>query len=371
MQILFETLRKNNPECDLVLGLVDRQADFRYPENCTILNVEELGLPDQNHFLFRYNAFNLCTAVKPYFFEHLFKMGYESIIYFDSDIAVFNSLDRYFALMENGADFVVTPHFLEPVTAADQPDEVAILLHGTFNLGFIGIRNSSTAVPIVRWWARMLEHNCVTMIEEGVFADQKFIDLVPSFTSRYVIIRDPGANYAYWNMSRRLVKSVNGEFFVNDSVLMFCHFSGFDLNNPAKLSAYGANNHPEDDAGLNALISWYDSNLRRLNAHTYVAPPYAFDRFASGTIITDKTRENFRRSSYDRNTNPFKDISLEDGSRQLEPRSPPVAGHNSTLADTREHLLFALKELDTRTHHAHSLLMEIEDLKAKLARYEQ
>ncbi|WP_342110965.1 putative nucleotide-diphospho-sugar transferase [Methylobacterium sp. SI9] len=371
VQLLFETLQKHDHNCDIILGLVDRQSDCPYPDNCTILPVEDIGLPNQTHFLFRYNPFNLCTAVKPYYFNHLFEKGYENVIYLDSDIALFESLDQYFRLLEAEIDFVMTPHFLEPPTQRDQPNEISILQHGTFNLGFIGIHRSTTSRPLVTWWAKMLEFNCVTMIEQGAFADQKFIDLIPSFTSRYAIIRDPGANYAYWNMSRRVVTVADGKFLVNDKPLIFCHFSGFDLKQPTELSAYGSKIRPQNDAGLNALVAWYAENLTRLGAHTYVAPSYGFGQFASGTCIPEKLREIFRQSINDSSLNPFEDSLLENGSRTLEPQSPPVVGQTLSAYDMREHLLFALKELETRTHHAQSLLTENEALKSKLAGYEQ
>ncbi|MFC6792699.1 putative nucleotide-diphospho-sugar transferase [Methylobacterium komagatae] len=368
--LLFETLRTHNPECDLILGLVDRAHDGSYPEGCKIISVEDIRLPDEKSFLFRYSAFNLCTAVKPYYFKYLFEMGYEKVLYFDSDIAVFQTLDRYFGLMEAGSDFILTPHLLKPTVKSDLPDDIAILRHGTFNLGFIGIAASAESIPLVDWWAEKLQFNCVTLIEEGVFADQKFIDLIPSFTSKISIVRDPGANFAYWNMLRRVVSFEDERFYIDSLPLIFAHFSGFDIHDLGHLSKYGARVEPEETRGLEALILWYADKLRSFSADSYVPAPYAFGSFYSGAAIPDGTREKFRQSVYDPNEDPFACSALEDGSYAFVQRQPPVIKQSTRFEETHDHLLVALRELDTRTHHAFSLLQENETLKARIRELE-
>ena len=53
-------------------------------------------------------------------------------------------------------------------------------------------------------------------VEEGLFVDQKWIDLVPGFYPDVGIIHHPGYNVAYWNLHCRRVEigdqiRVNGE----------------------------------------------------------------------------------------------------------------------------------------------------------------
>ncbi len=368
--LLFESLKTHNSGCDLILGLVDQMHDGSYPKDCKIVAVEDIGLPDTKCFLFRYGAFNLCTAVKPYYFKKLFELGYDQVLYFDSDIAVFKSLNGYFKLMDEGSDFILTPHLLKPTVETDLPDDIAILRHGTFNLGFIGIAASAESIPLVEWWADKLQFNCVTMIEEGVFADQKFIDLIPSFTSRFFIVRDPGANFAYWNMMRRHVSLRNNSFYIDGNPLTFAHFSGFNIDDLGHLSKYGARVKPDKSAGLDALISWYASNLRKLAADTYVPAPYAFGSFYSGAVIPDDTREKFRQSDYDPDEDPFASCALENGTHAFVQRQSPVIKQNARLEETHNQLLLALRELDTRTHHAFNLLQENELLKGRIAELE-
>ena len=66
-------------------------------------------------------------------------------------------------------------------------------------------------------------------VTEGIFVDQKWINLFPCFSDDIRILRLPGCNMAYWNLhERKLSKSVDG-WLVNDlSRLMFFHFSNLD-----------------------------------------------------------------------------------------------------------------------------------------------
>jgi hypothetical protein len=162
----------------------------------------------------------------------------------------------------------------------------------------------------------------------------------------------------------------NDIFYIDGNPLTFAHFSGFDISDSAHLSKYGARIKPDKPAGLDALILWYATNLKNIAADTYVPAPYAFGSFYSGAVIPDGTREKFRQSVYDPDEDPFASSSLESGTHAFVQRQPPVIRQNARFEETHGQLLLALRELDTRTHHALNLLQENEALKEKISQLE-
>jgi hypothetical protein len=124
-----------------------------YLPDCTVIEAEDLDIPDFMHFAFRYDAMEFNTALKPFMLLRLFRQGHHAVLYLDPDTQIFAPLDGVRQALDHGASFVLAPHLLQPAEGDSQPDDVAIMCAGIYNLGFLGVGATPETAPILQWWA--------------------------------------------------------------------------------------------------------------------------------------------------------------------------------------------------------------------------
>ncbi|HSU07459.1 MAG TPA: hypothetical protein VLI93_17990, partial [Acetobacteraceae bacterium] len=203
---LFESVRGCHPDADIWLCLADEKidSDGLYEGEFSVLEARQLDIPNFCSFAFRYNILEFNTAIKPFMFRHLFDAyDYDAIVYLDPDIFLFRPITGILKSLQAGSPFVLTPHLCAPAEQPLPPDDLTIMQVGVFNLGFMASRRCEETIRFLRWWSRQCLYRCVVKLEQGLFVDQKFIDLLPCFVSNVAICRDPTVNVAYWNLSQR------------------------------------------------------------------------------------------------------------------------------------------------------------------------
>jgi glycosyltransferase involved in cell wall biosynthesis len=308
-KVLLSSARKHHPDASLYLCLADTVLDETgfYPDGCTIIAAETLGIPDFSCFAFRYDVMEFNTAVKPFMIRKLLSFGHNAVLYFDPDIEIFRPLTSVLNALHLGASFVLTPHICQPSEGVAFPDDIGFMQAGIYNLGFLGVGAQEETNRLLRWWSRRLEYQCVNEQPSGIFVDQKFMDLIPAFAARAVILRDTTMNVAYWNLSQRqLTLDDSGTWLVDGAPLGFFHFSGFDPRNLARLSKHTAGcSGAEIGAALQQLMTRYASTLLANGHGTIPAGLYAYGRFRSGTYIPEFVRRLFRNEHQQWVGNPF------------------------------------------------------------------
>ena len=164
--VLAETLRRHHPEWTLAALVVDRHPGGEplaglLPEFDRVLSVDELGIPDLSGWLFRHDVVEACTAVKGAMLNRLQAEGFDAAIYLDPDIAVFGPLEEAMAALKLSS-ILLTPHQTAPNLAekAFVDNELASLRYGTYNLGFIAVRNDEPGRAFAAWWATRLRLAC-------------------------------------------------------------------------------------------------------------------------------------------------------------------------------------------------------------------
>jgi hypothetical protein len=297
-QLLLETVKQFLPGADRFLILADEtHPAVHYPDGCEVVAARDLGIPDFINFAFRYDIMEFNAALKPFAFLHLLSArGYTHCLYFDPDIEVFNTLPALTEALDSNASFVLTPHILAPAEQGDCPDDIAIMRGGTFNLGFLGVSGTREAYDLLGWWARWLRTHCVDERPIGLFIDQKFMDLIPGLASGARILRDPGLNVAFWNISqRRLVPDAPAGPEVDGHPLVFFHYCGFDPASPDRLSTeidlFQGGALPRS---LQVFLAGYADRLRAAGYGRIPAGCYAYGRFTSGVPIPTIARRMFR-----------------------------------------------------------------------------
>ncbi|NWK96312.1 glycosyltransferase [Sphingobium lactosutens] len=300
-----------HPGVDHFLCLADTKvsADGFYPDSCEILEAAELGIPDFLGFAFRYDIMEMNTAAKPYMFLHLFERGYDRVIYFDPDIKIYREITPVFEAMDAGARAVFTPHLTEPAETIVPPDDISIMRAGIYNLGFAAFRRSEGVEEVLRWWARRLRYQCINAQDDGIFVDQKFMDLVPGFLPDVAILRNTTLNAAYWNLFQRPLAGNDGEgWSIDGSPLIFFHFSGYDPRNSTRLSKHTDMFSADNSEALLSLMRDYSKDLSDNGLYSTPRANYAYDCFEGGAKIPTFARHYFRNTHPTWAGDPFKNF---------------------------------------------------------------
>lgn len=312
---LMQSLAEAQPEWERHVLLVDRMPYAGLPDDGLFLTttVEELPLPRSKEFLFRYTIMELNTAVKPWMFAHLRQQGYQRVVYLDPDIFVVQPLADVERMLQEGATAVLTPHLTAPLPDQRKPTELDIMRAGAYNLGFLAVGDTVQADQLIAWWQQKLEYQAVVDFEQGLFTDQKWLDLAPGMFEGVGILRDTGYNVAYWNLSHRPLTRAGEDWYAGGRLLRFFHFSGFNPEQPGPFSKH-QNRFDLESLGVGKELALHYA--ARLLANGYQEcrrMQYAFGCFEDGTPIPEIIRAIYRESAdlQDRvGGNPFAQIEL-------------------------------------------------------------
>ena len=291
-RVLAESFLAAHPDGELHVLVVDRRdpaIDYGR-ERFTCWFAEEVGIPDFLHQAFRYTILELSTAVKPWFLRLLHeRTGCSSLLYFDPDILVTGSLDELYQRLES-ADVVMTPHVTAPIEDGKTPGERDFLLSGIYNLGFLGVAFNERTLRFLDWWHRRLERLCLHAVDRGLFVDQRWMDFAPAFLERVDVLREPGWNAAYWNLSHHRLDGSGGAWRIDGRPLRFFHFSGYSLDRPQLISRFQNRFTLAERPDLQALFADYARRLVEAGHPTQRRAPYAFGSFDNGTAVPDLAR---------------------------------------------------------------------------------
>jgi glycosyltransferase involved in cell wall biosynthesis/lipopolysaccharide biosynthesis glycosyltransferase len=357
---LAESVRVHHPEVRVLVLLVDRVDGHFDPaaEPFELIELEQLtNIPVPRELCFKYNVIELNTAVKPFFFEHLMRTEHlQKLIFLDPDILVLNPLDEIFALLDKNS-LVVTPHMLAPVEDALHPGDFDILRAGTFNLGFLGMRDTATTSNFLSWWQRRLYDYCAMDPDMGMHVDQNWLNLVPVLFGETYTLMDPRYNVAYWNLHERggRITQKGEELFLDGRPIAFFHFSGFESDQIDRISKHQNRFTLDDLPQLRPLFESYREALARRGYAAARQWPYAYGTFSNGVQIPDAARRLYRQLGPGalRFGNPFASegegsffewLNQPAGTPSLEPGTLPVTRLLAAVYDSHADLQFAFPD---------------------------
>jgi hypothetical protein len=286
-QLLARSLRQYHPEARLVLGLADDplegEALAGQPWD-EVLPLAHLGIPEWRRWAFMHDIVELSTAIKPFVLKGLLaRPDCAGVLYFDPDIVLFSRLDDLIARL-GAADVLLTPHQAAPETTpgAVIDNEICSLQHGVYNLGFVGVAASDNGRAFANWWADRCYDYCRRDIPNGLFTDQRWVDLAPALFDGVEVVRSPRFNVATWNLTTRpLAGSAAQGYRVGPEPLGFYHFTGFDSGAHGVMAGkYGAGN-----SAVQELVQWYERSIVTRDADPASRVPWAFATFSNGETI--------------------------------------------------------------------------------------
>lgn len=297
-RVLAKSIKLHCPNSKFTLVLSDKlplEIELEKEPFDEILTVDGLGIPVENlnFWIYIHTVVELCTAVKGQALVKFLEEGSEKVVYIDPDIAVFDSLSELEALLEVH-DILLTPHQTLPeaqkTTIID--NEICSLMHGAYNFGFYGVKNSENGLKFARWWRDRLLEFCYDDIPNGLFTDQKWGDLVPAMFDGVFIVRDPSYNMATWNLTHRnLSKNEAGIYFVNGIPLKFYHFSSFDSGGYKNM----LDKHGKGNPYLYELRDWYTQKQEQEEQQKYKDLPSIYNFYDNGEKIEKEQRVLLRK----------------------------------------------------------------------------
>lgn len=286
--VLMRSLAKAEPDAVRVVIA----ADGPIPELeslARVIEAADTGAPIGATSVY-YDALELNTAIKPHAFRRLLaEPGVASVTYLDPDIFVYAPLTPVREGLAR-APLVLIPHLTRPLPGDASPNDHTILTSGAYNLGFLAARRDNEIFALMDWWAEKCRFDCRVDFANGLFTDQKWMDLAPGLVSDVAILRDPGLDIAYWNLTGRTLAHGPEGWRVNGQPLGFFHFSGFDPRRPEVLSKHQDRIIVPPASPLARLLEDYAQALLD-NGHDQASRiPYAYGAFPSGRPVSRPMR---------------------------------------------------------------------------------
>jgi glycosyltransferase involved in cell wall biosynthesis len=264
------------------------------------VEVKDIGCDHMFDMAARYSIMEFNTAIKPFCMKWILANCQEDgVVYLDPDILVVSDLIELRQALSDGASIVLTPHSLAPLDDGKDPDDIRLMRTGSFNLGFCAIRRSPAAFAFLEWWGRHLLEHCTVDLENGIFVDQKFCDLVPCYFENVFVLRRPGYNVAYWNLLHREIKAAADAkaFTAAGEPLRFFHFSGVVPSDPTVFSKHQDRFTVRNIGDARILLERYIRSLKEhatIGATNLFKLPYAYATLENGLLLTDQMRKVYR-----------------------------------------------------------------------------
>jgi len=297
-RVLAKSVKKFHPDYQFHIVLSDRVPswlDLDKEPFDTVLTIEELSIPNLKSWIFKHTLVEMCTGVKGFAFQEITRRYQpDYIFFFDPDIVILSPIDSLVDKLTKNS-ILLTPHQTEPerLDRAIVDNEICSLKHGVFNLGFLGIRPTpgSEGLKFIDWWAARLQNYCYDDKLNGLFTDQRWVDLAPAFFSDLCITREPIYNVATWNLTHRVATgSIEHGIEINGQPICFYHFSGFDSGDQEiMLKQYG-----KESPVLFELRDWYIEQCQLAEQEKLGEIDCVYGCFDNGEAITKLQRIVYR-----------------------------------------------------------------------------
>ncbi|MEM1409267.1 MAG: hypothetical protein AAGG79_00805, partial [Pseudomonadota bacterium] len=301
-RILIASLRKfmGDWSAGLILADETEEADqLSAYVGTKILPARALDLPTYDDMAMRYDVLEFNTAVKPAAFQYWFQQGFDQVIYLDPDTELMSPLDEVASALDKGARGVITPHITGPLDMDKDPTELKLIRTGIYNLGFAAFSRSPETYSFLSWWSSKMPTECRVDLDAGIFVDQKYVDMMPSYLPGTHILRHPGYNVAYWNLAqRKLNRAPDGGWLSSDESLRFMHYSGFGQAEGQTVSIHQSRLLLPDLCEGAELFEDYRQRIRQFTEElksTKIDLAYAYDHFASGEPVLPLLRRVYAK----------------------------------------------------------------------------
>ena len=294
VKVLFDSLAEHHPDWQRHMLLVEDWPESEVAAvalEAEIHQPRDLDIPDWRPWAFCHSMVELCTAVKPFMLKQLLEReDCDAVVYLDPDICVFSALGEVVDGVASHS-ILLTPHLIAPEISVEgmMGNELTSLRFGTYNLGFIAVSASEVGQSFAQWWANRCYRFCRDDPEQGLFTDQRWIDLAPSLFPGVGILRHPRFNVAAWNWNHRRLAHENGTITVSGEPMGFYHFTGFDSGDHQLM----LEKYPAQRPLIEELMNSYREALSKAD-RLFSDTCWSFELFSDGTPVSGACRRSFR-----------------------------------------------------------------------------
>lgn len=299
-RVLAESLREFHSEVSVTTLLLDdpEKSVRSESEPFEVLHVEDLGVPSLGEMIPRYGPVDFSAMVRPWLLKRMLETDSDHVVYLDPDIQVFAPLaDVAEAAKKHGIALV--PRVLEPMPRdGERPTEQEVSAAGAYDIGFVALGAGEVSSRFLDWWSKGILEVCSReevqpLASSGerwhreaqpsaLFADRRWVDLIPNMFPNTKVLRTPGLDAAYWNLhARKLEKDVD-KIVTNGEILKALHFSGFTPEYPHWLSMHATRVKLSENPVLAELCSSYAQRLAERRYGESSDPPYRYDTLPNG-----------------------------------------------------------------------------------------
>jgi putative methyltransferase (TIGR04325 family) len=145
----------------------------------------------------------------------------ERVTYVDADLYFFSSPQPVLDATAQ-ASVAITPHNFSP----SMRDKI---VYGRFNVGWMSFRRSPEGLACLEAYKMNCLAWCYDRLEDGLFADQRYLDTWPESYPGLAIIAHKGVNTGPWNADNYRFTERGGQFFADGDPLVCYHFSSIRI----------------------------------------------------------------------------------------------------------------------------------------------
>jgi hypothetical protein len=145
------------------------------------------------------------------------------VTYVDADMFLFANPEPVFDAMDAAAASVlITAHRFAEWQRAHYER------HGKYNVGILSFRNDTAGRGCLDHWRAQCLEWCHDRLEEGKYADQKYLDDWPArLGPALLVLEHPGVNLAPWNWRSQRCEVAGGAVSAGGQPVVLFHFARF------------------------------------------------------------------------------------------------------------------------------------------------
>ncbi|MBN9386613.1 MAG: hypothetical protein J0I20_01055 [Chloroflexi bacterium] len=138
------------------------------------------------------------------------------ITYLDSDLWFFANPEPLFNELGEKSILIIEHRF--PKTQSQLEE------YGKYNVGILSFRNDKDGRVCLEWWRERCLEWCYDRLEDGKYADQKYLNDWPTRFKQVVVLQHKGVNLAPWNWMNYTIIQDGNSFLVDNEPLICYHF---------------------------------------------------------------------------------------------------------------------------------------------------